>query len=60
MKCSLCTIILFKARMDYRFAKKHGKKLEMLDVVIIDGEATDLSPPASCRKPSAALLQRMG
>ena len=38
----------------------HGKKLEMLEVVIIDREATELSPPDSCRKPSSALLQRMG
>ena len=38
----------------------HGKKLEMLEVVIIDREATELSPPDRCRKLSAALLQRMG
>ena len=40
--------------------EKHGKKLEMLEVVIIDREATELNPPDSCRKLSAALLQRMG
>ncbi len=40
--------------------KIHGKKLEMLEVVIFDREATELSPPDPCRKPSAALLQRMG
>ena len=28
--------------------EKHGKKLEMLEVVIIDREATDLSPPNHC------------
>jgi len=30
--------------------EKHGKKLEMLKTVIIDREATELSPPDHCRK----------
>jgi hypothetical protein len=40
--------------------KGHGKKLEMFEVVIFDREASELSPPDHCRKPSAALLQRVG
>jgi len=28
--------------------KVHGKKLEMLEVVIFDREATELSPPDHC------------
>ena len=40
--------------------EKHGKKLEMLEVVIYDREATELCPHDHYRKLSAALLQRMG
>ncbi|MFC2054751.1 hypothetical protein ACFLV7_10750 [Chloroflexota bacterium] len=36
--------------------EEHGKKLEMLEVVIFDREATEFSPPDLCRKPSAAFL----
>ena len=39
--------------------EEHGKKLEMKEVVILDREATELSPPDPCRKLTAALLQRM-
>ena len=36
---------------------EHGKKLEMLEVVIFNREATELSIPDHCRKPSGYLRE---
>jgi len=37
--------------------KVHGKKLEMLEVVVIDRDAIEFNPTDHCRKPSVYLRE---